>query len=796
MTTSVRFVTVPGALNTEEAARAARGDHDLIFVTPQGNVVISDLSRNTPCMGWSEVEGFAALDYGSGAAILTSVATLDRDVHILIYEEYAVGITALNRIWGCLLTAGFAAPPPGSGIGALLKAVADAAKNVKNKELLRISAADMYRAEPMAAGDEVQINPADSASERAIARLRLHATFGDFIPQDNSAITMASLELAGVRRMLAAHRAPGQPYALMWQAIVREIERRGEIDLATATDSQELAFAVGAALQQAHWPLWLRAHDHRPAARRAELAGALAAGGLPPPALFRARLPSILSAGEFPNLGLALAGVGAPAECASLVLELAALADVADAGVEERTLRAVDRALEGKVPDGASARARVDLFAREKQERSLAEEGLSKEGKEGAGGTGAYKRTQSDQLHAIYRSPSFIGVASAIANTSDACACLHLALTSRFLSERIGAPDGPETAEQLAESLTWEVIPILHQIVWGKVKEIPGRDQLRKLAAMEDYMPDLLGRLAVDGLRGVDAAGKERMAHLRLPRLYEQLKKTSWEGLDLHNELLVPVLAAFHAEPPSDRVPPSDLYSDIFQLWCLARPMSKVFRVFGIPAQGADSVASWLQAAIDVVQLHMPCCTKEQSAAIRAATRAYVTTSLSQCVKTLNRCRYDADAHAQLDCKLTGETQLAVLHALLRSLNVTAAHKRSGATHLDRNGVKVPRLTGPGIGAGTKLQWGDESSRDVLDANGWKYNLRGVRERQKELGVPGCVHAWCLSGIKAPATRRALQSKHCPTPGAPGHEEDGAMHTPPKDFRPQNFILSSPHSPK
>jgi hypothetical protein len=231
----------------------------------------------------------------------------------------------------------------------------------------------------------------------------------------------------------------------------------------------------------------------------------------------------------------------------------------------------------------------------------------------------------------------------------------------------------------------------------------------------------------------------------------------------------------------------------VYQLWSLCKPMAKVFTIFGVPATGADSVAHWMQATFDVVQLHMPCCTADQAASIRAAVRAFVVTSLDQFVKSLNLCRFEADAHVKLECKLTGETQIALLHSILRSLNVTAAHKRSGATHLDRHGVKVPRLVKDG-GKQSHLAGGASGSEVVerFAAGGWSYNLRGIRAWQEQHKVKGCAHAWCFAGVRTKVARLALQQKHCPKPDAPGHEEGGALHSPPDEFRSQNFVLSTP----
>jgi hypothetical protein len=150
----LKHVTVT-ALASLEAQRVARGPHDVHVEDGNEGKPYVVWSRNTEYLGWqTTAEGVPYVDFGTAMGIVLSVATFDYAVAALVFDAYTISITACRRIWGCLEQAGLEPPKAGANLGALLKSMADAARNVEDPSLLRVGVADLYQTEPKEWQDE------------------------------------------------------------------------------------------------------------------------------------------------------------------------------------------------------------------------------------------------------------------------------------------------------------------------------------------------------------------------------------------------------------------------------------------------------------------------------------------------------------------------------------------------------------------------------------------------------------------------------------------------------------------
>ena len=120
-------------------------------------------------------------------------------------------------------------------------------------------------------------------------------------------------------------------------------------------------------------------------------------------------------------------------------------------------------------------------------------ETISQDGKTEA--VESHSKAQGNALYHLYESPNFQQQEQALQRMSDAKGVLFLALTGKFLSERIGNACGPSDAKELEQSTGrnaagvttgpgWDPIPVFQQVVWGQVEALQGKVELNKLAAM------------------------------------------------------------------------------------------------------------------------------------------------------------------------------------------------------------------------------------------------------------------------------------------------------------------------
>ena len=600
------------ALVDLETDRRARGDHDVLLLHPAEDAAALFKAR-TAYLGWAEIDNMPTLAHGTWLSLTLHAAIFDASVDGVNFEEMKVSMDATARLWGCILAGGFVSPPEGSDLGALLNNITVAALKTPDQaaRVIRVGDLDQNEMAQIPGDAALSVIPLPDVWDERVEALRRNLTYGDLVRPDRAGSTIAMLEAALGRRVLMTHRQPGSPFLGTLKAVVRAAHSVEALDDLT---DEEVALTVGNAIRGAEWPILLRTFDPRVLARRSDLCKAIKCQGVPDAAAMLERLPAAIKSGEFEELAKLLEGSTRPPELQSFLVEAATLLKVEAAGgaATEALMRSVERELAGKVPSGDSVRARLDKLAGTLKERALADVVMPKGdlGKEGDKAS-SHSRLQADALHAVYATDNFIQQERALTRMDSAPGALFLALTSSFLSPTVGDPDGPESAEEAAQAIGWTPIPILHQLVWGKVNSLVGKEHLRKLASYRIYMPKLLGKLAARGLNGVDQPGKERLSTLLLEPLYEQLKARSWTSLDLINNLGLPLHAAFHDEQldTQARVPADRIYTDVMRLLAVASPAAQVLQLCRVPLTGQGSVKHWLQAPLDVFLLHASGCT-------------------------------------------------------------------------------------------------------------------------------------------------------------------------------------------
>lgn len=661
-----------------------------------------------PWLTWSRVDEHDALPVSEWNLISGWGATYADDVDPYLYEGFYTGLRGTRRLWSAYRSAGLefkTVTEMPEALGLIDKA---AQRAREAGVVLKIFAADLdpTSARPLdGAANAFGLAGRTSAEPNAWHELMRVLTFGDLKQPGGGPRVILTLGYAAGKRILAEHRAAGADFDMLWRALLTTVHAPGTANALAGVMGEELGITVANALRAAVVPKMFHIASPRLAVRRMEICANVRSRGVVSPTAVKERLRGATASGELPRLATIVANEPDPSRLSAHVADLAALLDVSGE-LSEASLRAIERALVHKKvsPEGATPTDRITSLEAKLAMRTdainvapRAHGGGGGGGDELGGGGGvtevmSHSRMQQAHLFDLYETPNFREQEAAIARM-DTVGALYLALTARFFGA-VGAANGPADKAEAQAAARWTVVPIFHQLVWGKVQVLHGKEELRKLARARVYMPELLGKLAARRMTGADQAGVERLASLKLESLFEQLKAPEWRGkLDIANGLLVPLLAAYH-DADLDKQPRVTGLAryDPAVLRLVAPALAEVLRVCAVPLNGPHSVASWLAPVHQIWALHGPAATAAQRDVIAKAVETYVEQSLHDYAISFNAARFEADALAVIDAKL-GHDALAGLQQTLRSLNGTASRKRT-AEGGDGDGVIVlPKTT-------------------------------------------------------------------------------------------------------
>ena len=861
----VRHVTTAAGL-TDAQLFAARGDWKVLLETTDAGSALREAT--SPYINWDTVENCDALDLGVFTLLALWGTTFDSDVDSAVFDEEMVGIACLARLWGSKLQNGMTFVPD-MAQAQLLNTIKQAAVRA-GKDAMTIKRADLVRTEARPANPTAPTVPAGRAAGRGrgggrgrgrgapappapVAGPTLatfwdvveHLHYAELIRTDRDSSTVALLEYDLHCRATTALRQPPTECGRAWTALIKAVDGgdSGSESKMVGLVDEDNAIVFAEAILARQLPdafLTMKASN---AHRRRDATRAIQLKGKPDAAMVTALLPEALRSGELPFLAEFMRGETVPARlCVHVtVIALALKEKVTQAAFGEQMVRAVERALaaDNLNADGATPEARIANLETHLKERKTAGDNAPRtEGSEGVAGAMAlvsHTKAQQDALFAVYATDNFRGQQAAIERMQDASGMLYLALTGSFLGA-VGTPAGPVDKAEETKAKSWTPIPVLHQLVWGKVQSLQGKESLRKLAINRIHMPKLLGELASRMLQGVDSAGEERMANLKLDAFWEQLKYSTWKHkLRFVNDLLVPVLCAFHdmdlkLQPP---LPPAACY-DPQMLRLVAPLLSGVMVLCNVPLTGAHSIKGWLAPVERILALHAPGATAAQAAMLQQATATYIEESLEEFVTRFNQARFEADATAKLDATLGDGEALGQLNQTLRSFNNTASRKRAaeGAADGGVTVLKLPRTSfgvaaGPlaahitsaavsGAAAATKNvsfagvstdgaqgkgRQGDPPKIDLRPGDvafqaseGYRFNETLAREKLKELGAKDrCYKALLCGSIQKEDFLKKCTERACTLTGTGQHMGCGAKgtgkHAPVKGFNCLEFRL-------
>ena len=689
---------------------AANGGFDVLVDPAAGGTA---LKSSLPALSWGEIGGSLTLPVGEVVYLCLYGARLGDSAMNLVFDEKIPELGCLNRLWGAMVTAGLEFGNERIAPSAALHKLMDAAVKA-DSAAMTLNAVDFMdtQARPIPPANVVVIAAAaapgmpPAANTFAAAppwqEVAIHLRWGDLVRPDRRLTAAAHLEYVLHRRVRTQHREPGTIAAKAWVAIIRAVHggASGNENALLGLSDDDYAAAVGGALLHAVWPPMLRDFHTRPATRRAEYGAAIKAKGSPPETKAIDALACALGSGELPWLAEYIDVDAAPSSIASAILELAPIVGVAVTTISEASLRQMERgisALKYTTDAAGSPAARVAALAEKVAARKLAVDSAPKGeagGRETHAMVDSHARSQQPKLQEVYETPNFAQQAASLVRMECPLGVLFLALTGGFLAG-IGEPGGPRDKVEADLARCWTPVPVFHQVIWGKVSSLAGKDELRKLATHRIHMPRLLGLLASRKLAGIDEAGAERMAALRLDAFWAQLRAKEWRGkLDFVNSMLVPVLAAFHDAPLASQPHlPAPARYDVAILRALLPMLAEVMQVATIPKTGRVSFHAIFQPVFDIVALHSPAADPVQAALIQAAISEYIETTLEEFVMALNPTRLEADAAATFSAALGGGHGLVQFNQTLRSLNSAAARRRAGEGGSGGGLIALPRTT-------------------------------------------------------------------------------------------------------
>ena len=852
----VRATTTDAAITDQTQLLNARGDNRIILAAEDECPALKECC---PWLPWMVVEGEESLPYHEWMALLM-IRKPNVDPGIVIEAQH-FSLEATDRVWGAIRAAGF--------FKVLGTGPADR-QRVKH-ELLKIgeSEGDKVRftqedliasvptAPPPVSGGGGNGAPAGRGRGRgrqaavpigqpvipAVAILTprdvgAELTFGLLCPEgDERGAVLSDFFYFTGTCITAAQRAEGTQYS---KALAKLIAASG-MEGALANSADEAAVIITGLLADMQVPTMFCISTQPGPARTVELALLTRSRGVLDHASIKGRLAQAVRGGELPLLANMLSGVVAGPEMSTLINEVGSLLNVQQGGLlSDALLYRIERELSatGCTAAGSDAMSRVAALTAYLRSRASAietaprNEAVTQDGK--AESVTSHSKAHVVALYRLYQTPNFQQQEQALMRLADAKAVLFLALTGRFLSERIGNACGPADAAELEQSTGkdaegnttgpgWAPIPIFHQVVWGQVEALQGKIELNKLAAMRPQ-PKLLGCLAARGLRGADDAGLIRLQTLELPQLYEQLKGRSWlTSLDIVNDLWLRLLAHYHDEDGSKqkRLQAHDSCGDWSVFQGVLEPLSHVMQVVGIPLTGPCSLARCMTPIQTFWMLHGPAAGPTQRATIEAACATYFRSALEDYVTSYNLVRNRADATVTFACmdRLGYGNPSMTITQQMAGFNASISRKRAGggggAGEAGTMGtpLKFPR-TAWGVAQGTdptaaptKLppatqggaagkskglpppgDYFTDKGSGVWEApNGWAFNAAGAQAWLQSHGHGDkCLHAMLLSGAPTQAFKVQV-AKACKRVGKP-HQEGGAAHKPPADWKPADFV--------
>ena len=720
----VRFVTTPDNMNDPNAVFAHRDQHLVLLELADGAQALVTATENF--INWGTVEGLSALPLGDWLQMSLHGTVFDADVDDVLFDDEYPGIEVTARMWGLLLANGLVIPNHPTSKSKIL-ALIMAARTRAGEAARRIGRADLVptQARPI---DQRQVNynaalAANANLQQGQAQVALpvlpdttfwhlapHLRYGDLIRSaDRSSATVLWLEYVLQQRVRTVHREENSEGNRAWCAIIRACDELSNGDIA-AMDDEESAAAIAEALLAAQLPSAFVTADPRPVNRRRTAAKIIKLRGQPDVALVTEGLTGALESGDFDWTAAFLAGETVPAVQRSLIESLAAALKINTVAFGEGMLKAVERALLQREarPEGASPQARIANLEDSILRRALAHETAPRaESADTPGGIAAplasHTKAQGEELFKLYQTANFREQEAAILRMDDVNGCLHVALTGSFLGG-VGEPDGPIDLQEQARAAHWTPIAVFHQLIWGKVASLQGKEPLRKLATHRIHMPRLLAHLATAQLDGVDAAGQERLASLKLDALWSNMQLRRWKGkLDLVHDILVPVLCAYHEMPLGEqpRIPSPECYDPMI-LRQLAPLLTGVMRVCAVSPTSQYTVRGMLAPAERLLALHGAAASPSQITVLLRAVAEYIDDTMDDFNITFNLARLEADASATLPVPLYSPEALGRLNLVLRAFNNTASRKRA-AEGDSIEGYRLLRLPRTIYGAFTEL---------------------------------------------------------------------------------------------
>ena len=798
---------------------------------------------------------------GDWILVTTWGATLDKDVDNTIFDDKYVGLKKTSLLWSVYLSNGLVVPNFPISQAALLKRIEAAGAKAPPADLV-ITQDDLDdcqarppRPPPTGLGAPVGTGTGTDRSSRARATtgtasttpappptapgyhdVASQITYGDLIRSDRKAQTVARLEYNLGPRVATAHRTPDAPCAKMWKAILAAINEGpdGTGCHLVGLDEDDLGVVVAEHIRNSGLALAFMMGKPRVAERRRDMRRCIHMKGAMDGAWLTEAMPDAMRSEEFPRTAAFVKGETAPAQLVAGVMELATTLKVGHTSFSEAALRAVERSLAARhaTADGATPQERLSNLEDALAVRRLADENAPRSESAAGGGTvggpaQSHTKAQQDALFRLYDTANFKGQERAILRMDDAAGCLFLALTGTFLGD-VGATDGPVDKAEERQALSWTPIAVFHQLIWGKVQSLQGREQMRKLVMMRIHMPKLLARLATSKLQGADEAGEERLSSLRLDALWHQLQQRSWRSsLHLAHNLLVPVLCAYH-DLNAELQPrlPSPACWDPMVLRMLTPLLVGVMRICNVPTTGSThTVRGWLAPIEQLLTLHAPAATPQQNELLARAVADYCEESLEEFVVRFNLSRYEADASAELNARLGEGEALNKLQQTLRSFNNTAARKRVTEGGADGSSIiKLPRTTygamgahvaftspstGAGKGVAGAMRPGTPPPPGGLSGGGdiWQaskdfyYNETDAAAALKAAGCGDrCVRAMLVSGIANDEQRERATKRACGhTWGKDGHVGHGGggkgKHKKVVGFVPADFRCNADGTP-
>lgn len=851
----VRFTTHDKTL-LGDAAFAARGEHKALL---EASDAAHAMRHALPWLTWGTEDGLDALPYGEWLYVVLMGATIATDVDTELFDEHSISMSCTARLWTAKRASGLifeehmdpprlhlisVAAAKAAGPTAMRVTHADLVKTQtrpEDPESVRIAALHIAAGTGTAAARAAAKAIATTATADAAARtppwqtVATHLRYADLIRADRDAGTVAQLEYFLHSRLTTVQRCADSDCERAWRGIVKAVDggATGSAQALRHLEQDEPASIVAEALRASRLPSILATAHPRLTDRRRDATRRISLKGKPDAAMITECLPAMLDSGELDRLRAICAGEAVPQRILSLIEEVAALLKQDATTLSEARLRAIERALGATSARaaGKTAEERLADLAEKLAARALADatapkhEGTLQAGHPGTAGPMAavtsHAKAQQEALFTLYETKNFSQQETALLRLTTPEGVLHLALTARFLGD-VGEADGPANAAEAALALLWAPVAVFHQLIWGKVQSLQSKEGLRKLFTLRIYMPQLLGTLAARELRGTDAAGDERLAALQLTTFWEQLKAQAWGNgkLDFVNDLLVPVMCAYHDLKPADqpRLHGGARY-DPALLAAVTPILAGVMTLCGVPRGGsAHTVRAWLTPVLDLFALHAPAASPGQLETLSQAAQAYIETSLHDYSIVFNQTRHEADPSATFVAKLGDGQGLVTLNQVLRAFNNAAARKRAADGTSDPGYASILRLPRTAFSAqqgpaftprasdtspaptGKKVALAaasGDNSPIMTTSTGFAYDVEKAMAKLAELGsASSCAMALLCYDCRDDNVRLANVKAGCPCYGQVGHIGHGSSgkgkHAPVAGFRPAQFLTAVP----